>query len=114
MAKKKKPFNQGTIWFLVILLVSAFAAVYPIEPAYYTYLILAIAGALVAITNIQIKEERDYLLGIIGLIVTIMGLSLVTIQSPMLFNFLNNLIVGFGVAGFVIAISIISKVGLTK
>ena len=112
--KKKQSFNQGTLWFLVILLVSAFAAVYPIDPYYYVYLILAIAGALVAIVNIRIQEERDYLMAIIGLIVTVMGLSLVTVQNQMLFNFLNNLIVGFGVAGFIIAIAMISKVGLTR
>ena len=113
MAKKSK-FNQGTIWFLAILVISFAAAIYPIEPAYYVYIILAIAGALVAIVNIQVKEEKDYLLGIIGLIVTVMGIAPVAGMNEMLYKFLINLVVGFGVAGFIIAVSMISKVSITR
>jgi len=112
---KKKSFNQGTIWFLAILLVALIAAIMPtIIPAMYVYIILAIAGALVAIVNIKVNEERDYLLGIIGLIITVMGLSSVAAANDILIRFLYNLVVGFGVAGFIIAISMISKVSLTK
>jgi hypothetical protein len=112
---KKKPFkaNQGTIWFLAILVVSAFAAVYPIDPT-VIMLLLGIFGAIVALLNITAKEELNYLVGVTALVVLILAWRASILLPSMLDSFLHYLTVGFGVAGFVLALALLAKLGLDK
>ena len=113
---KKKAFktNQGTIWFLAILVLSALGAVYP---AYSVELamIIAICGAIVAILNITKVEESGYLLASTALVVIITAWALLGILAhEMLALFLGNLVIGFGVAGFILALATIAKIGLDR
>ncbi len=113
---KKKAFkaNQGTVWFLAIIILSALGAAYP-GYGFELTMIIAICGAIVAILNITKVEESGYLLGATALVVIVtawnwMGLLI----NEMLTAFLTNLVVGFGVAGFILALGLIAKIGLDK
>ena len=75
--------------------------------------LLAICGAVLAITNIRKKEELNYLVAVIGL--TVVSTSLFLISMPAQFQvLLANIMVGFGISGFVVALGMIIKIGWTR
>lgn len=105
--------NQGTIWFLGILIVSAVAVFSDIEPT-TAALVLGIFGAIVAILNITAEEETKYLVATTALIVIIMTWRAYMNLPDVLSLFLHYLVIGFSVSGFVVALALIAKLGLTR
>jgi len=115
---KKSRFHKytlGTVWFLAILLLAIFGA----SPAVFNrdllWLLLAICGAIVAIYNIQKKEEISFLIAssTLLIIVIFMQVSGFSVTS-MVDNFIFNLGVAFGAAAFVVALALVAKLGLEK
>jgi len=115
---KKSRFHKytlGTVWFLAILLLAIFGA----SPAVFNrdllWLLLAICGAIVAIYNIQKKEEISFLIAssTLLIIVIFMQISGFSVTS-MVDNFIFNLGVAFGAAAFVVALALVAKLGLEK
>ncbi|MBU5557647.1 MAG: hypothetical protein QW751_01500 [Candidatus Aenigmatarchaeota archaeon] len=115
---RRTPFKleAGTGWFLAILLISAAAALWNFDMA-LTVLMLGICGAAVAILNIRVEEERDLLIGVTALTVILFAMTsiteLATLSAPAKAFFIN-LLVAFGITGFIVALSLIAKVGLRK
>lgn len=108
--------EAGTGWFLAILLISAVAALWNLDIA-LTALVLGICGAAVAILNIRADEERDFLIGVIALTVVLfamVSIPQIAALAAATQRFFINLIVAFGIAGFIVALSLIAKVGLRK
>ena len=109
---------MGTAFFLIMLFVAILGSIPMISDYYqYIWLILGIAGAIVAIINIQVREEISFLIATTSLLVIIITFLAVPSLSgigSMIEDFLTNLAVGFGVAGFVVAIGLITKLGLEK
>ena len=115
MAKSK--YDLATIFFVGIIIFSALGAMAPMT-AGIVWLIVAVCGAVVAIQNIRISEENPFLLGVIALI-TILTAFLIIPEfrfslSSYLGVFFQNLIVGFGVAGFIVAVGVVSRLSLKK
>lgn len=109
----------GTGFFLAILLISAVAAWADPEMVYITItlLVLAICGAIVAILNIRISEERDFLIGVTALILVLFAMNSIAgiLGLPTEIRLcIINLLAGFGASGFIVALSHIAKVGLKK
>ena len=128
MAKTKSKYTMGTFWFLMIIVVSVVASFIPGNETIF-WLILGICGAIVAITNIRIKEETSFLIGTSALLIVIISLftlipivipqllitsDMVTVNLTILGNFLVNLVIAFGVAGFIVALGLIARLGLEK
>jgi len=127
MAKNKSKYTMGTFWFLLIIIVSIVGSVMPSDVTIF-WLILGICGAIVAITNIRIKEEISFLIGTSALLIIIISLfTLIPIVLPQLFIldmltgqltilgvFLVNLAVAFSVAGFIVALGLLVKLGIKK
>lgn len=117
MKKSKNKYTIGTAGFLAILIISVLGSVIPIHTT-ILWLILAICGAIVAIQNIQIKEENSFLIGTATLIVVIIAILIIpefgSVSLSPIGSFLVNLVVGFGVAGFVVALGLISRLGLER
>ena len=117
--KKKFKLELGTGFFLAILLISAVAAWADPEMLYIstTMLVLGICGAIVAMLNIRVSEERDFLIGVTALIIVLFAMNsiagLVALPTEVRI-FIINLMMGFGIAGFIVALSLIAKVGLKK
>ncbi len=123
MAKKKRTVkvNQGTIWLLVIIIISIIGALPQVAVGmnvYYIYLILGLGGAVIAILNIKKNEEVNFLIAITALIVVVM-LALPSILNEvqststlMLIRFLVNLVTAFGVAGFIVSLGKIIKISI--
>lgn len=115
MPKTKKKYTTRTIWFLAILLISLIGIVIPVNKM-IIWLILGICGAIVAYENIQKKEENSFLIGTSALLIVIMMFLLIPefyrIAMSFLGDFLINLGIAFGVAGFVVALGLISRLGL--
>jgi uncharacterized membrane protein YuzA (DUF378 family) len=115
MPKAKKKYTVGTFWFLAIIAVSLIGVATPTSKA-IVWLIIGICGAIVAYKNIKKKEEVSFLIATSSLLIVIMMLLVVPdfccSMMTILKDFLTNLGVGFGVAGFVVALGLISRVGL--
>jgi len=113
---KKSKYTIGTAGFLAILIISILGSV--ISNTTILWLILAICGAIVAIQNIQIKEENSFLIGTGTLIIVITAILIIpefgSVSMSPIGSFLVNLVVGFGVAGFVVALGLISRLGLER
>ncbi|MDD5416655.1 MAG: hypothetical protein PHU12_01630 [Candidatus Aenigmarchaeota archaeon] len=121
MAKKRPviKINAGTVWFLAILVISLLAAVVESNlSSLIVWMILAICGAMVAIYNIRFEEENSFLMAVASLFIVIMAWSsaglFTEIGSTVLVNALINLMIGLGVAGFIVAISLIFKIAIDK
>ena len=116
MPKAKKKYTTGTVWFLAILIISVIGI--GIANKTIIWLILGICGAIVAYKNIQNKEENSFLIGTSALLIVIMMFLLIPqfykISWSLAGDFLINLAIGFGVAGFVVALGLISRLGLEK
>lgn len=115
MAKSK--YDLATIFFVGIIIFSAIGAIAPITSG-IIWLIIAVCGAVVAIQNIKISEENSFLIGVIAL-VTILTAFLIIPEfrfalSSQIGVFFFNLLVGFGVAGFIVALGLISRLGLKR
>ena len=114
---KKAKFDLATIFFVGIVVIAIIGAVLPINRG-IIWLLLGICGAIVAIQNIQIKEENSFLIATSTLIIILTAILLI----PGLSSIVNypidvlfvNLIVGFGVAGFIVAFGLMSRLGLEK
>ena len=107
------------LWFLAAIIISALAAlnILPLD-ANTLWIILGISGVGIAILNIQVKEEVTFLVGVTALILVIAAFVLIpettsVISSIVDFKaFLVNLAVVFGFAGLIVALALISKIGL--
>jgi len=109
-----------TAWFLLLLILAALGSVTQFVEFISIgvfWLILGILGAIVALIDVRKNEEQAFLLGIIGLMIITTALSIIPNFSQItgaLGNFLINLSVGFGLAGLVVALSLIARIGLNK
>ena len=113
--RKKKKYTMGTFWFLAIIVVSLLGVATTISKS-MLWSIIGICGAVVAYKNIKKKEENSFLIGSSALLIVIMMVLLVpdfygSVLS-LLRSFMINLGVGFGVAAFVVALGLISRLGL--
>ncbi len=116
MPKNKRGFQWsiGLVWFFAIFLVSAIATVYPTAIESTTlWLILGIAGAVVAIVDIRRRDEERFVHGLIGFLLVVILILSLRINAE-ISTFLLNLAVGFGVAGLVVSLGLIFKVVLQK
>jgi len=117
MAKKTRSrLTLGTIVFLL-----AYLLTFPDFQGDITLtLVLALAGATIAIFNIQIKEQQPFLIAITALNIIIISWLVasqmweVSHRLEVLNVFLANLAVGFGVAGFIVAMAEVIQLGAKK
>jgi hypothetical protein len=114
MPKAKKKYNIGTFWFLAIIVVSLIGVAAISKVVIWS--IIGICGAVVAYKNIKKKEENSFLIGSSALLIVILTVLLVPdfygAALSLLKSFMVNLGVGFGVAAFVVALGLISRLGL--
>lgn len=109
--------NMGTAWFLAILVISILAAFFTATiPENILYLILGICGAMVAAYNITLKEENQFLIASTALVLisSIFVSGMAAVIPDVLGEFLLNLIIGIGIAGFIVAISLVFKIAIDK
>ena len=114
---KKAKYDMATIFFIGIILFSIIGAVLSINRE-IIWLIIGICGAIVAIQNIQKKEEISFLAGTTTLIVVLTAFLLIPefsiIANSPIGTLFVDLIIGFGVAGFIVALGLISRLGLER
>lgn len=117
MKKVKTRYDLATIFFLGIIIIAVIGAALPINRG-IIWLVLGVCGAIVAIQNIQIREENSFLIGTATLVIVLTAFLLIpefgTISNSPIGTLLVNLIVGFGIAGFIVALGLISRLGLEK
>lgn len=120
MAKNKKAkagYDMATIFFAGIIVLSAVGAIAPIQSG-IMWLVVAICGAVVAIQNIRISEENSFLLGVIALVAVLAAMLTVpeisAVLGQTLGGFFLNMIVGFGVSGLIVALGLLSRLGIKK
>ncbi len=109
---KEQSFTVGTIAFVAIFLL-AYAALYA-ETMTHTaiILLLAILGIIVAIFNVTVRQETDFLIAVTALnVILISWYQLLGDLPVMAKTFLTNLAVAFGAAGLVIALALIIQLG---
>ena len=113
---KKMGYTAGTFWFLAIFAISILGIFIPNTAI--IWLVLGISGAIVAYENIQKKEEVSYLVGVSSIVIITLMFLLFPVftgkEVPLLSDFLLNLGVAFGVSGFVVALGLITRLGLKK
>ncbi len=116
---KKLALNAGTAWFLALLVIALIGAFVQnsIDPT-IVYLILGICGAMVAIYNVRFDEEVTFLTAIAALFIVLIAWNVTgmfaLIGSTELASFLINIMVGLGVSGFIVSISLIFKIAIDK
>ena len=117
--KTTKAHAIHAIWFIAAIVTSALAAlgIIPLDPS-IVWLILGISGVGIAILNIQVKEEVTFLVGVTAMLIVIVAFMLIPGTSgmfstiPEFGKFLVNLAVVFGFGGLIVALALISKIGL--
>ncbi len=105
---KKSSITLGTIAFILIFLL-AYAGLFTASESTHAIilLLLAILGAVVAIFNITLIEEANFLIALTALNVIFLVWHQVLNLSGMAKLFLLHLTVAFGTAGFIIAFAMI-------
>jgi len=115
MQKGKAKFTIGTAWFLVLLVFAVLGSIPQVTNVVGTWifwLVLGISGAVVALLNIKVKEELTFIVGTTAVMIIVTAFLLVPRLYDVLGSlgaFLVNLGVGFGLAGLVVALSMIAK-----
>ncbi len=109
--KKDSGITVGTIAFVAIFLL-AYAGLYA-EASLHTaiILILAILGVIVAVLNVAVKEEINFLIAVTSLNVILVSWYMLLGLPEIAKTFLTNLAVAFGTAGLVIALAVIIQLG---
>ncbi len=107
---KKDGMNWGSAAFALIFVLSAIFVYYPVGDL--GALLLGILGALVAIRNIQRAEELGFLVAVIALM--IVSSTIQNLYTGLLSSFLVNLTLAFGVAGLIVALGLLVKLGWEK
>lgn len=114
---KKSKYDLATIFFVGIIIIAIIGAALPMNRA-IVWLMLGICGAIVAVQNIQVKEENSFLIATSALIIILMAFLLIPETGSMFYSPIGtlfvNLIIGFGIAGFIVALGLISRLGLEK
>jgi hypothetical protein len=113
---KKAKYDMATVFFLGIILVSIAGALFQFNKV-IIWLVVGICGAMMATQNIRIKEENSFLIGTTALLVLMTAFLVIPefrYEIASISTLLMNLIVGFGVAGFIVALGLISRLGLEK
>ena len=81
MPKNRIKYGSGTAWFLAILVISAIGAFINIGST-LLWLVLGVCGAVVAILNIRVSEEKEDLHGVIALLlITLMFAPMIPIDE---------------------------------
>jgi len=119
MLKIRKTHLPGTLWFIATLIIGFLGATIPFAQ-YKTliWVILGISGAAIAILNIKVKEEVTFLVGTIALIVVVIAFTVIQEISQVTSGlvdfrlFLVNYAIAFGIAGFVVSLALMAKIGL--
>ncbi len=104
----KSNITLGTIAFILIFLL-AYAGLFTVSESTHAVilLLLAILGAVVAIFNITLIEEANFLIALTALNVIFLVWHQMLKLSPLAKLFLLHLTVAFGTAGFIIAFAMI-------
>jgi len=114
---KKGKYDLATIFFVGIIIIAIIGAALPMNRT-IVWLMLGICGAIVAVQNIQVKEENSFLIATSALIIILMAFLLIPETGSMFYSPIGtlfiNLIIGFGIAGFIVALGLISRLGLEK
>jgi len=114
---KKGKYDLATIFFVGIIIIAIIGAALPMNRTIF-WLMLGICGAIVAVQNIQVKEENSFLIATSALIIILMAFLLIPETGSMFYSPIGtlfiNLIIGFGIAGFIVALGLISRLGLEK
>lgn len=115
---KKRKYTIATVLFLGIIVFSVIGAFPLFIDQTIVWMIVGICGALVAIENIKRNEENSFLIGTTGLLVIVIAMLTIphfsSVLSNELMRFLVNLAFAFGIAGFVVALGLITRLGLEK
>lgn len=105
--KKKARFNLGSMALIGVFLFSAAFAYYPIGTAGTAF--IGLLGALMAVKHISRGEENEFLISITAFVVV--STAVLVLTTDILSVFLMNLVIGFGVGGFLVALGKIVKMG---
>jgi hypothetical protein len=108
------PLNVGTVAFIAIFLVAAISMRTPVEYEPLVTTLLVILGVIVAVFNITLKEEVNFLIAVTALVVILYVFTVTATFQGEVLRFIKSLIVGFGIGGLVIALAQIIKLGITK
>lgn len=107
------------LWFIAAIIISALAALHLIPlDSNIIWIILGLSGVGIAILDIQVKEEVTFLVGVTGLLIIVAAFVLIPETTGMFTSvpefraFLVNLAAVFGFAGMIVALALISKIGL--
>jgi hypothetical protein len=106
---KDQPITVGTLAFIAIFLLAYIGLFAEAEMNTLILLLLAVSGAIVAITNITIKEEINFLISVTALNVILLSWHQLLGLTSAMKVFLTNLAVAFGTAGIIIALAVIIK-----
>lgn len=102
--------DLGSVALIGVFLVSAVAVYYPLDVT--GYILIGLLGALMAVKHITISKEMDFLISVTAfMVITVAMLPLIT---GALRDFLTNLVIGFGTAGFFVALGKIIKLGIWR
>lgn len=120
MAKQRSRLTLGTVGLAGVFLMAYLLTFPNFQGDVSLTLILALAGAAIAIFNIRIKEQQSFLRAITALNVIIISWLIASqmweastaLQASNVF--LANLAVGFGVAGFIVAMAEVIQLGAKK
>jgi len=112
----KVKLNTGSLSFLAILIVAAVGSLFTIPAEYgqIFLLLMGLLGAIIAIDNITKNEELMFMLACVTVIIVGLALSTYVVLPPALGLFVAHLSVAFGIAGFIVALGAILKLGWNK
>ncbi len=108
---EKTSCTVGTVAFVAIFLLAYIALYLQAGAQTAALLTLAILGIIVAIFNVTMREETNFLIAITALNVILLTWHELLGLPEMAKTFLTNLAVAFGAAGLVIALAVVIQLG---
>lgn len=108
--KRPKKFDLGAAALLGVFVFSALFVYYPAGTAGIAF--IGLLGALMAVKHIRLAEENEFLISVTAFVVV--STALLTLITGELKGFLTNLMIGFGVGGFFVALGKMVKLGWGK
>lgn len=108
--KQKLRLDLGSMALLGVFLVSVLNVYYPMDMT--GYILIGLLGALMAVKHITVNEETEFLISVTAF--TVITMAMLPLLTGGLSQFLTNLIVGFGTAGFFVALGKIIKLGVRR
>jgi hypothetical protein len=108
--------NMGSLSFLAILIAAAVFSLFsiPEEFAQWPILVMGLLGAIIAIDNITKSEELQFMVASITIMLVSLLLTTIMIIPDAVRLFVAYLSFAFGIAGFIVALGAVLKLGWTK